>query len=86
MTIAWYARKKGWPLEDVSVRLVHTRVHAKDCEACADRYVRMDVIEREITLTGPLSNEQRARLTSLAERCPVHQTLSSEVQITTTVI
>lgn len=83
MVIAWYARQKQWPLEDVSVELRHTRVHAKDCQACETRYVRMDIIDREIKLTGALSEKQRARLKHLAERCPVHQTLASEVKINT---
>lgn len=86
MTIAWYARQKGWALDEVAVRLHHSRVHAKDCAECESRYVRMDVIDREITLIGSLSEEQRARLKILAERCPVHQTLASEVRVQTKVI
>ncbi|HEX9690602.1 MAG TPA: OsmC family protein [Gemmatimonadales bacterium] len=85
MTLALYARTKRWPLEEVRVHLRHTRVHAKDCAECESRYVRMDVIDRDITLVGSLTEGQRDRLRALAERCPVHQTLASEVRIDTTV-
>ncbi len=81
MTIALYARRKQWPLESVTVRLEHSRIHAADCAECETKEGRLDRIEREIAVTGPLSPEQRARLLEIAERCPVHRTLTSEINI-----
>jgi putative redox protein len=81
MTLQLYARRKGWPLEKVEVSLRHTRIYAVDCEACATKEGKISRIERYISLTGPLSEEQRAQLLKIAERCPVHQTLVSEVSI-----
>jgi putative redox protein len=83
MTIALYARRKGWPLVDVVVRLRHGRVHATDCADCETTTGMLDVIESEITLSGGLSEEQRTRLLGIAERCPVHRTLTSEIKIRT---
>ena len=82
MTVTLYARRKGWPLERVSVRLRQQRVHAKDCAECAqtsEGYVHR--IERAVTLEGELSDEQRARLMEIAHKCPVHRTLTSEIVI-----
>jgi putative redox protein len=83
MTVALYARRKQWPLESITVTLEHSRVHAADCAECETREGMLDRIEREIALTGPLGDEQRARLLEIAERCPVHRTLTSEVNIRT---
>jgi putative redox protein len=83
MTIAFYARRKQWPLEAVTVRLRHAKIHAADCAECETREGRIDRIERDIELTGPLSAEQRQRLLEMADRCPVHRTLKSEVDIRT---
>ncbi len=83
MTIALYARRKGWPLTEVVVRLRHDRVHAEDCAECDTKQGMLDAIESEITLTGALSGEQRAKLLDIAERCPVHRTLTSEIRIRT---
>ena len=83
MTIALYARRKGWPLTEVSVRLRHDRVHAEDCADCETRQGMLDLIEREISLIGALSAEQRTKLVDIAERCPVHRTLTSEIKIRT---
>jgi len=83
MTIALYARRKQWPLEDVTVRLRHSRVHAQDCRDCDTKEGMLDVIESEISLQGELSEEQRNRLREIAERCPVHRTLTSEIKIRT---
>jgi putative redox protein len=83
MTIALYARRKQWPLEDVTVRLAHSKIHAQDCEECETKDGKLDRIETEITVAGSLTSEQRARLLEIAERCPVHRTLVSEVNIRT---
>ena len=81
MTLQLYARRKGWPLEKVEVSLRHSRIHAEDCEECNVKEGRIERIERFISLTGPLTEEQRARLLEIAQRCPVHKTLTSEVSI-----
>jgi uncharacterized OsmC-like protein len=83
MTMRLYARRKQWPLTGVTVRLEHTRIYAKDCETCETREGHIDHIECEIELEGPLTAEQRERLAEIAERCPVHRTLTSEIEIIT---
>jgi putative redox protein len=83
MTLALYARRKQWPLETVTVRLQHSRIHARDCAECETREGLLDRIEREIALEGALTAEQRARLLQMADRCPVHRTLTSEIDIRT---
>jgi uncharacterized OsmC-like protein len=82
MTTMLYARRKGWPLERVTVRLRQKRIHAKDCEECErseDGYVHR--IERLVTFEGNLSEEQRVRLQEISHKCPVHKTLTSEIAI-----
>ena len=86
MTISLYARRKGWPLENVTVSLRHSKIHAVDCAECETKVGRIDRIERDIQLTGALTNEQRAKLMEIADRCPVHQTLTSEINIRTRAI
>jgi len=81
MTLLMYARRKLWPLEDVAVKLSHRRDYARDCEDCDRKPVQIDVIERRITLIGPLDAEQRARLLEIAEKCPVHRTLTGRVSV-----
>jgi putative redox protein len=83
MTVAMYARRKQWPLQQVIVRLRHSRVHAEDCAACETGDARLTVIERDIAFEGALDGEQRARLLAIANRCPVHLTLSSHIDIRT---
>lgn len=83
MTIALYARRKGWPLEAVAVRLRHSRIHAADCASCETRDGLLDHIDREVELVGSLSEEQRQRLLAIAGKCPVHRTLTSEIDIQT---
>jgi len=83
MTVAMYARRKGWPLEHVTVRLRHTKVHAADCDTCETREGMLDRIERDIQFGGRLTAEQRARLLEIADKCPVHRTLTSEIDIRT---
>jgi putative redox protein len=83
MTMKLYAQRKGWPLDDVTVRLRQQRVHAKDCLECAEgKEGFVHRIERSITFSGELSNEQLARLQEIAHKCPIHKTLSSEIVIT----
>jgi uncharacterized OsmC-like protein len=86
MTVALYARRKGWPLDHVTVRLRHSRVHAADCAECETKEGKIDRIEREIELAGTLTDAQRARLSEIAERCPVHRTLVSEIDIRTRLV
>lgn len=83
MTLRLYAQRHGWPLEGVFVRLRHSKVHVQDCASCETKEGRMDRIEREVVLDGPLDGEQRARLLEIADRCPVHRTLESEVDVRT---
>ena len=86
MTIALYARRKGWPLTDVTVRLRHSRVHAEDCAECETKRAMLDRIEREITVAGELTKEQRTKVLEIADKCPVHRTLTSEIDIRTTLL
>ena len=81
MTVALYARRKSWPLEAVTVRLRHSRIHAADCGDCETKEGMLDRIESDLEFAGPLSNEQRARLLEIAKKCPVHRTLVSEIDI-----
>lgn len=86
MTIALYARRKQWPLEAVTVRLRHSKVHAADCADCETQKGMLDRIERDIELEGDLNDEQRARLIEIANKCPVHRTLTSEIDIQTRLV
>jgi putative redox protein len=83
MTIKMYAERKNWPVERVSVRLTHDRVDAQDCQECEQTSGRVERIVRHVTVEGPLSEEQRARLMEIADRCPVHRTLRSHPLIVT---
>jgi putative redox protein len=83
MTLRMYADRKGWPLERVRVTLRHSRIHAKDCAECESSVGFVDQIDRDIELSGDLDDTQRQRLLYMADRCPVHQTLTSEVHVTT---
>ena len=83
MTLHLYARRKGWPLERVDVRLRHEKIHAADCADCEKREGKVDQIEREIVLGGSLDEAQRQKLLEIAEKCPVHRTLTSEIKIRT---
>jgi len=81
MTIALYARRKQWPLERVTVRLRHRRVYSEDCAGCEGSPRRIDRIDRAIELHGALDPEQRAKLLEIAEKCPVHRTLTGTIEI-----
>src|SRR5712692_8433539 len=75
MTVAMYARRKGWPLERVTVRLRHSRIYAADCAECETREGMLDRIERDIQFHGTLTAEQHSRLMEIVNKCPVHRTL-----------
>lgn len=81
MTLRIHADRRGWPLEGVTVRLAHSRVHEKDCEDCDARKVGVDQLARSIELAGTLTDEQLAGLLRIADRCPVGQTLTRGVRI-----
>lgn len=83
MTVSMYARRKAWPLEEVTVHLRHSKIHAADCAECDTREGMLDRIERDIHFAGPLTNEQRLKLLEIADKCPVHRTLTSEIEIRT---
>ena len=82
MTVQLYARRKEWSVETVTVRLRQNRIHAKDCQDCKDQEGFIHRIERSVTVTGDLSDEQHARLQEIAHKCPVHKTLTSKIVIT----
>jgi uncharacterized OsmC-like protein len=81
MTVGLYARRKQIPLEDVTVSLRHSRIYAKDCEECETEEGMLDRIDVDVELTGALREEQRAKLMEIAAKCPIHRTLTSEINI-----
>ncbi len=83
MTLRMYADRKGWPLEDVNTRVRHSKIHAEDCADCESREGRVDLLEREIEMAGPLDDAQRKRLLEIADLCPVHRTLTGEIAVRT---
>lgn len=87
MTVQMYARRKNWPLEGAEVSLTTHKIHARDCEDCeSDPNARVDIIEAELTFDGDLMPEQVKRLAVIADRCPVHRTLTSETKIRSRVV
>jgi len=83
MTLKMYANRKGWNLDSAKVILDQQKIYAKDCEECETEIGKIDYIEREIELIGDLDNDQRNRLLEIADRCPVHRTLHSEIVVKT---
>ena len=83
MTLRLYAEAKKLPLERVRVNLRHGKIHAADCSECETREAKVDRIDRVIELEGPLDGQARARLLEIADKCPVHRTLSNKVSIPT---
>ena len=81
MTVRMYAELKDLPLRWVHVRLSHRKIHVQDCTDCETREGKVDEITREITLDSDLTEEQRERLLEIANRCPVHRTLTSEIKV-----
>jgi putative redox protein len=81
MTVALYARRKRLPLESVTVRLSHSRIHAADCAECETKAGRLDRVDWTLQFEGDLTDAQRTRLLEIAQMCPVHRTLRSEIHI-----
>ena len=84
MTVRLFARRRSWPLERTVVRLRHSRIHSADCEHCEDKRSLLDHIDVEVEFVGALTDQQRAQLKAIAEKCPVHRSLSSPISISTT--
>ena len=86
ITMRMYANHKGLPLEAVNVRLSHQKVHARDCQECESETGKVDIMDRELEIIGPeLTSEQRQSIAAIADKCPVHRTLHSEIRVRTTV-
>lgn len=83
ITLRMYADRKGWPVETITVRLSHNKIHARDCAECESTTGKVDLIEREVELTEPLNEEQKTRLLEISDKCPVHRTLHSETIVRT---
>ncbi|MGI9419100.1 MAG: bifunctional alpha/beta hydrolase/OsmC family protein [Geminicoccaceae bacterium] len=81
MTVRLYADRKNWPLTRVTVGLSHKKIHAEDCADCETKDGKLDEIDRWLTFDGDLDEDQRARLLEIADKCPVHRTLTGEVKI-----
>jgi len=86
MTLRLYAQRKGWDLQHVRVRLQHSRIHADDCLECETKQGYLDRIDRKIEVTGNLDETQKRRLLEIAEHCPIHRTLESEINIRTSLV
>ena len=81
ITVGLYARRKQLPLENITGSLSHSRIYAKDCEECETKEGMLDRIDAEVELTGSLTEQQHAKLMEIAAKCPVHRTLTSEINI-----
>ena len=81
MTLRMYSDRKKWPLDGVTVKLNHQKIDAADCETCETKDGKLDQIDREIEIVGPLDDQQKQRLMQIADRCPVHRTLHSEIVV-----
>ena len=86
MTVGLYARRKGWPLQNITVRLRHSKIHAVDCANCETKAGYIDRIERDVELGGDITPDQRTLLLDIANKCPVHKTLTSEIDIQTRLV
>jgi len=86
MTIQMYAKRKGWPLENVEVHTSYGKSHAQDCDDCETNSAKIDTFNRDIRFKGDLDEKQIERLLQIADKCPVHKTLHSDTQIVTKVI
>ena len=86
MTMRMYAMRKKWAIGRISVRVHHEKIHAEDCAECETTVGKVDRMEREIHIEGELTEEQRHRLLEIADMCPVHRTLHSEVVVTSRLV
>lgn len=87
MTLHLYAKAKKWPLREIRVFVRHSKVHEKDCEECETNPKAMvDRLERQIRIDGDLTDEIRAKLLQIADKCPLHRTLQASVRVETTLI
>ena len=84
--VAWTAERKSLPLDRVTVTLKHSKIYAKDCAECETHDGMLDQIERDIAIDGALDAEQRKKLMEIADKCPVHRTLTSEIRIVTNAV
>lgn len=85
MTVKMYARRKEWPLEDLFVELKHHKQHGKDCENCEDAQSKIDKIEIELITEGDLNDKQIDKLLDISKKCPVHKTLKSEINMSSSI-
>ena len=83
MTMRMYAERKSMPLDRVTVTLSHNKIHAEDCAECETKEGMLDQFDRVISIQGALDPEQRQKLMEIADKCPVHRTLTSEIRIVT---
>ena len=81
ITCRMYADRKGWPVDEIMVELLHSKIHAEDCEDCEQKEGKIDHIEKELILKGDLTDEQRQRMLEISEKCPVNRTLKSELKM-----
>lgn len=86
ITLKMYANRKNWKLEEVLIHLSHDKIYAEDCRECETETGKIDKIERKIKLKGKLDDKQKQRLMEIADRCPVHRTLHSEILVKTSMI
>jgi putative redox protein len=86
MTLRLYAQRQGMDLQRITVTLRHSRIHAEDCIACETKEGFLDRIDREIELGGNLTEAQKLRLLDIANRCPIHRTLTSEINVHTSIV
>ena len=86
MTIQMYAKRKGWKIDNVEVHTNYGKTHAIDCEHCDEDSAKIDTFNREIKLESELDDKQIKRVLQIADKCPVHRTLSSQIQIITNLI
>lgn len=86
ITLRLYANQKKWPLEGIEVSLSHQRVHEQDCEKCEQPGHTLEEVHKELRLLGPLTAEQRQRLETISQKCPVQKTLAGGLRIVTTLV
>ena len=86
MTLQMYAKRKGWRIENVEVHTSYSKTHAIDCKDCESTNSKIDTFHREIKLVGNFDDKQRKRLLQIADKCPVHKTLHSDVQVITALV